>query len=105
MKLILNDNTEVNINDFTSSAFLFQCATFLEAVNLYNTVTRDNNLSNVKILNGEIITFAATDLVSDGVQMTPNDEGYSTIIYYHGAKASVDDEYATVGRILMGEEL
>lgn len=105
MKLVLNDNTEIDIVDFTSSAFLFQCTTFLEAVNLYNTVTGNNNLSNVKVINGEIITFAATDLTSDGIQITPNNNGYSTIIYYHGAKAtSADDEYVTVGRILMGEE-
>lgn len=102
MKLILKDSTEVEIIEFTSSSFIAECEDFLETVNLYNTIA--SNLSDIKVMNGELIVYAATNLEIDGVQIMKTQTGYTAIYYYHGAKATESDEYATIGRILMGEE-
>lgn len=104
MILRLHDGTEFTITDFTSNSFLMECATFADAVSAYQTIAP--NISIVTVENDGEVVFSAEDLISDGVQMTPTDGGtFLLILYYHGARASgADDEYATIGRILMGEE-
>lgn len=105
LKIILGDGTEIGITDFTSSSFIADGKTFLEAMNDYQTLARNTGAVQVKngddetVLNAEGLTF-------DGIQVMHNQAGsYTAFYYYHGAKAeTVEDEYSVVGRILMGVE-
>lgn len=104
MKLITKNGDEITITDYTSNSFLAQTATFLEAVNLYNTFI--TGLQEISIQDDEGTTvYMAQGLTSDGMQVTPNNEGFCAIYYFHGAKAmTAEDEYSAVGKILMGVE-
>ena len=105
MKLILADESEVVINDYTSNSFLKNTDTFLEAVNEYQTIIR--GMSNVSVISDEGDTvMTATGLKSDGIQIIPQSTGgFIAIYYFHGQKATtVEDEYSQIGKILMGVE-
>lgn len=105
LKIILPDNGEIGITDFTSNSFIADWVTFLEAVNNYQTLQgvkslEVKNADNETVLNAEGLTF-------DGMQVMQNQTGsYTAFYYYHGAKAAETekDEFATVGKILMGVE-
>lgn len=103
MTLKLSNGVEITITDYTSSSFLLECDTFEEAAAAYQTIAE--NIYSVSIgKDGETI-YSAEGLTADGVQITPTQDGaFYVTCFYHGAKASTDDEYAAIGRILMGEE-
>lgn len=102
MKLIVSNGSEYTINDFTSNSFLIDFETFSEAANAYQEIT--SNMSKVTVEKDGEVAYSAENLISDGVQFTPVENGYMAILYYHGAKIATDREYAIIGRILMGEE-
>lgn len=104
LKIVLPDNSEIGITDYTSNSFIADGKTFLEAMNDYQTLARSTGALQVKnedetVLNAERLTF-------DGIQVMQNQAGnYTAFYYYHGARAeTVEDEFSTVGRILMGVE-
>jgi len=104
MRLILSDGAEIALTNYTSNSFLAQVGTALEAFQTYDSITRGMGHVEVKDDDGETV-YTAQGLTSDGMQITPNDDGYSAIYYFHGAKAmTVEDEYSQVGKILMGVE-
>lgn len=104
MKLILPDGAEIALTNFTSNAFLVQAETALETFQIYDTIVRGMEKVDVQDDDGNVI-YTAQGLTSDGMQITPNDDGYGAIYYFHGAKAmTVEDEYSQVGKILMGVE-
>lgn len=103
MILTINNESTYTISDFTSNSFLMDCPTFLEATNAYQDIAA--NLAHVTVEKDGEVVYSAEGLTSDGLQITPTSNGYTAIIYFHGAKASgADSEYAEIGRILMGEE-
>ena len=104
LKIVLPNNSELGITDFTSNSFIADGMTFLEAVNNYQALQgakalEVKNTDNETVLNAEGLTF-------DGMQVMQNQAGsYTAFYYYHGAKATTaEDEYSTVGKILMGVE-
>lgn len=104
MKLILSDGAEIALTNFTSNSFLVQAETALETFQIYDTIARGIGKVDVQDDDGNVI-YIAQGLTSDGMQIAPNDNGYSAIYYFHGAKAmTVEDEYSQVGKILMGVE-
>ena len=104
LKIVLNSGDEIGITDYTSNSFIADGKTFLEAVNDYETLSR--NTGTVQVKNEEETVLNAEGLTFDGMQVMQNQAGsYTAFYYYHGAKATTaEDEYSTVGKILMGVE-
>ena len=105
MKIILNDKTEVQIVDYTSNSFIILCPTQSDFLNMWAKMTEEN-LAEVRIIRDETIIQVLKGLKPDGVQAVKNPDGsYTGHFYFYGATYTSDEEeYATIGKILIGEE-
>ncbi len=106
LKIVLDNGGEIGITDYTSNSFIAEGKTFLEAVNDFETLSR--NTGAVQVKQDDETVMNADGVTMDGVQVMHNQTGtFTAFYYYHGARAATvteEDEYAQVGRILMGVE-
>ena len=111
LKLILNDETELELAD---SGFMTQFVILFNNRAAFNTAWEKMttaNLSNVAIqFDGQIIQ-RLVNLTLDCVQAIFNPDGSITgHFHFHGAdpvgmKTNEDEEYIQAARILLGEEI
>ena len=111
LKLILNDNTEMELAD---GGFMSQFVILFNSRTAFNTAwgkLTPENLSSVIIqLDGQTIQ-RLQGLTLDGVQAVYNSGGTITgHFYFHGAepvgvKTQEDEEYIQAAKILLGEEV
>lgn len=110
LKLILNDNTEMELAD---GGFMSQFVILFNSRTAFNTAWSKmtaENLSNVEIQSDGQTVQRLQNIVLDGVQAVYN--GDNTItghFYFHGAepvgaKTQEDEEYIQAAKILLGEE-
>lgn len=105
LKIVLGEGVKIGVSDYTSNSFIADNLTFQEAVDGYNRLS--GNTGAVQIKNEDETVLNVEELIMDGVQIMQNQAGsYTAFYYYHGAKAAETekDEFATVGKILMGVE-
>ena len=110
MKLIFNDNSELEISNYTSGAFIIQCNNKNEFFDIWSNKMTNENLSKVQITDGVAPILNMENLTFDGAQVVCNtDSTYTCYFYFHGQNyitiSEEDMEYAEVGRILLGEEV
>ena len=107
LKLILNDQTTIELTDATyTSKFSTVCQTKEEVFYLWNKMTQQN-ISRVEIKIGEQTIQVITGLIIDGMQITYNpDKTYTVHFYYYGATYAkdIEQEYVQAAKILLGEE-
>ena len=111
LKLILNDETELELAD---GEFMTQFVVLFSSRTAFNTawgMLTPENLSNVVIqLDGQAIQ-RLQNLTLDGVQAVYNpDNSITGHFYFHGAepvgtKSEEDEEYIQAAKILLGEEV
>lgn len=102
LKLILNDETDVELADATSNDLVILCDDRSAFCNIWSRLTNDN-LASVCITRDGAQIQAMNGLSLIGVQAVVNPDGSITgHFYYHGEYT--EDEYAIAGRILLGEE-
>lgn len=111
LKLILNDNTEMELADggfMSQFVILFNNRTAFNAA--WGKMTAEN-LSNVEIQSDGQTVQRLQNIVLDGVQAVYNSDNTITgHFYFHGAdpvgtKTQEDEEYIQAAKILLGEEV
>ena len=109
LKLILNDNTELELADYDlMSQFVFVFADRAEFNVTWGSLTSDN-LANVEIQSDGLTIQRLKNLVLDSVQAVYNtDDSITGHFYFHGddlieTKTPEDEEYIRVAKILLGE--
>ena len=109
LKLILNDNTEIELADYELMVqFVFIFNSREEFVTTWGKLT-PSNLSNVTIQSDGHTIQQFTNLILDSVQAVYNtDSSITGHFFIHGddiitTKTPEDEEYIQVAKILLGE--
>lgn len=110
MKLVLKDNSEIELIQYTSNAFVVLCADEEAFYSIWGKMTPEN-LSRVHIDDNGTTALILENIIFDGIQATYNNNRSITgYIYFHGQEyvlnevSEQDREYIEAGKILLGEE-
>lgn len=103
LKLVLRDNTEIELADGSiAKHFTVVCATKEDFVTIWSKLTLEN-LSEVRLMDGDATICILTNLILIGTQTMDNSDGSITGHFYTDGGEFLTDEYAEAGRILLGE--
>lgn len=106
LKLILADGTTVDLMEFVLPMHVVMlCETKEDVLSLWDQL-KDENLTEIKIVEGEETLFTILNAGVTSQQSIINTDGTITAHFYLDGErmALADPEYAAAGKILLGEE-
>jgi len=106
LKLILKDNTEINLVDAGYTRhYVITCADNAAFQAIWDSMTSEN-LSEIQLFEDDQLLHIIIGSQLNGTQTVTNPDGTITGHFYlsGGHYKEVEDEYAEVGKILLGEE-